>query len=282
MTLKPILNVGTLNLRYKKINRSLKWLVYMNLFLLGCSFLILLIPKPSNLYVFFIDISNSMTSSMSVGGVQTKIECAKESVTRFIDNLGPEDHFMLATFGPGNCGGQGLNWIQSNPSRCGGNILIEITNDKDMFYNEIAEVIANVPSTHLSEAVYKVFNYLEASLSGYPQISNLKVFIVGDGQDHCKAIEEGNNVVTLPWSFYDRMSVNVIVPRVSFDDPQKAAFNLNTLADDGNGEYIDVENADRFYRHLVRISSQSPRDAIVFHLMIVLVISLVFIVVLRA
>jgi len=275
---KHILNPQQLEECQVKAKKRLKWMFLGFFLLVGCTFLILLIPRPANLYVLLLDVSNSMSDPMVGADGKSKMDIAKESIMRFVEDCGSSNCFLLATFGPGNCDEKGLAWIQGNPGKCGGNILVSISNDKLQVYEELTNIQSIKANTHLSEGIFKVLNHFEKSVEASPNFRKIEVLVIGDGQDHCQAIKEGNSVALLPWSFSDKMRINTIAVQVA---DEEASANLHTLASDGNGEFVDVNNASEFYNSLKVIFPLGPKWIIIIHLAIVGVLFLLFSLILK-
>jgi hypothetical protein len=275
---KHILNQQQLEECHKKAKKRLRWMILGFFLLVGGTFLILLIPRPANLYVLLLDVSESMSQPMDLAEGKSKMDIAKESIMRFVGECGSSDYFLLATFGPGNCDQKGLAWIQSNPGKCGGTILVSISNDKLQVYEELTNIQSVNVNTHLSEGLFKVLNHLERVVEDSPNFRKIEALVIGDGQDHCQAIKEGNSVALLPWSFSDKMRINTIAVQVV---DEEASANLHTLANDGNGEFVDVYNASEFYNKLKVIFPIGPEWIILIHLAIAVLLFLLLLLILR-
>lgn len=253
------------------------WLLVLVFFLAVASTFLILLIKPFKIYVLIFDVSASMSGTMDGVEGRTKIDAAKESIIKFIENSRGNDYFVVATYGPGNCGGKGLQWLQDNPGKCGGSILVDISNDKLQLCDEISNIQAKDADTHFSECLYKVFKNLEKNLPNSPGFKRIEVLIIGDGEEHCKAIEPGNNVVLLPWTFYKKLRVNTIAVQVVNENLS----NLQTLAADGNGEFVDVSDADDFYKKLNEIFHRGPIWLLLVYIAIAILLFLLFLLILR-
>lgn len=274
-TEKHILNQQELVECRRKAKKRLGFFIIGFLLLVAGTFLILLIPRPFNLYLILLDISNSMSGTMNGAEGESKVDIAKESVMKFVETCGSRDYFVLATFGPGNCGQKGLEWIKNNPGKCGGKILVSISNDKLQIYDEISKIQAENVNTHLSESLFKVFKFLDTSLADSPGFRKIEVLVVGDGQDSCHAIKAGDSVVLLPWTFIDKLRLNTIAVQVVDSE------NLQTLAADGNGEYVDVNNAGEFYKKIKVIFPIGPEWILFIHIALVVLFILLFALILK-
>jgi hypothetical protein len=276
MTKKQVLNFDELAFCEKQAKKRYKFLILAFFLLVAATFLILLL-KPINLYVVLLDVSESMSQVMDSADGRTKMDVAKESIIKFVETGGAKDYFVIATFGKGDCKGQGLEWIEANPDKCGGEIVSNISSDKLQLYDSISNIQALKAETHLSEGLFKVFTYLEKSLPGSLISKRIEVLIVGDGQDHCKAIEAGKNVILLPWSFFDKLRVSTIAVQVGDGDLE----NLQTLAADGNGEFVDVYAADEFYEKIRIIFPKGPAWILYIHIALAVIFLLLFLLILR-
>ena len=277
MIKKHILNHDELVFCEKKARKRLRFLI-LGFFLLSAATFLILLLKSVNLYVILLDVSNSMAGSMSTADSRTKMDAAKESIMKFVENSSSKDYFVIATFGPGNCEGKGLEWIKANPDKCGGKIVSGISNDKLELYDGISNIQSIETNTHLSEGLFKVFKYLEKSTVANLIYKKIEVLVVGDGQDHCQAIESGNSVALLPWTFLEKLRINTIAIQVV---DELASSNFHTLASDGNGEYVDVYNADEFYEKIRVLFPKGPTWILYIHLALSVIIFLLFLFILR-
>lgn len=270
-----IVNLDDLKARARKSVERLKFLVLGLAMLLASAFLILLLPKPSNLYVILLDTSSSMTDSMqNQSGGDSKIDAAKASISDFVGNLQKNDYYLLAALGDGKCNGRGLEWITSHREQNAGRIFVDINNNHEALL-EILPAIKAEGYTHLSEGIFKTLNHIEQSLSNHVDFKSIRMIILGDGHDDCKAVKSGSNVITQGWFFADKLTVSVIGIDVPADNPNVRT-NFEVLAEDGNGQYRDVEYADGFYNELVDISGEkTDRIIMIVHIIVIVLVVLV-------
>ncbi len=256
--------------QYSQIGETKRKIKFRRIIFKVCSVCVLLIPflililpifqQKSTLYVFVIDESASMGEEFSDFPGNSKMDMLKVSLIEFIDYTNENDIFMVSTFGNGNYK-NGLDEIIQNSNNCGGEIIISLSNDKDYVIQNIEAISVKESNTHLSEGLYKTFLHIESNNSQIQNVNKIEILLFSDGQDHCNAIEEGKNVAILDWSFRNIVSLNCIGIEVS---EEKARENLTILANDCNGEYIEVTKAENLYMQISKYHNNSKNINILY------------------
>jgi len=192
--------------------------------------------------VVAIDGSGSMAGR--IGG-QTKLDLARNSVTRFIDGLPSSVEASLLVFGQ-----QGDNSDAGKTRSCAGvDILAPMANDRAGLGAAVSRVRA-VGWTPLAAGLARAEALLARSASPGEQV----IYVVSDGQETCG----GDPVATA--RRINSGATRAIVNIIGFGLPSSEAAALKAVSGAGGGNFVNVNSRADYDRTLDRVR-ESNRQA---------------------
>lgn len=243
---KIINNISKIKINYENLRK--RKILYLIIFLFFLIIPFFSLFMNDNLYVCVLDISPSMNDYIpsKSGENVTKIDGLKQAMIKLIDRK-LEGDYCIITYGPGSK--TSLDGIlNSDLDSLGGSILVFPTDDKENIKSIIDNIYANTDSgTHFSEALHKGIKTLETSFYLYKDV---KFLIFGDGEDHCSAIQPGDNVITRNNNITDKIKFyTILIPQYG----DNGLRNFSTIAEDGKGKLVEIEYVENFYDTLSQI-----------------------------
>ena len=218
----------------RKKQLLLPWLFLIPL--LGLIVIFILPVGPRESIILFVDRSSSMSEEFTAGLGDTKMQVAKQAALQVIDELPPSVPIMLIAFADGNCPGSGVDWIIQQPQENLGGVIYPLSQtDRSQLIQNIQELEPS-GNTHLSEALWKTILFLQQESTN----QHYRFIVIGDGNDHCNAIEIGNTVLNHAQGLQFKIDV------IGLDLADHERENLETLAFEGRGMYYSATDPTSF------------------------------------
>ncbi|KRB86585.1 hypothetical protein ASE00_07815 [Sphingomonas sp. Root710] len=192
--------------------------------------------------VIAIDGSGSMAGR--IGG-QTKLDLARDSVSRFVDGLPSSVEASLIVFGQ-----QGDNSDAGKARSCAGvDILAPMSSDRAGLGAAVSRVRA-VGWTPLAAGLSKAEALLSRSATPGEQV----IYVVSDGEETCG----GDAVATA--RRINSGATRAIINIIGFGLPSSEAAALKAVSDAGGGNFVNVNSRADYDRTLDRVR-ESNRQA---------------------